>query len=256
MDFQKICKKYFNRYINSADFLSELKELNISKLSEAEQTSFSALIISIESIQKETTDEADELVKTEYQKIQESIDQVDNVIKKAKKAPQELRDHLKELKDSLKKPRDNFERWSKISDAISQNKYYQDSFAALTDEQLLDLIAQDIKAPRPIPLDNKKFDALIEAGIKTDARESLWRLALNYREQPFNIQEIADYYLEKDDLWYLTELISAVGEKTDLPYILDKIKTPEEIKYFLESRPIICPPFTPEQMETLEKRLK
>ena len=66
MDFQKICKKYFNRYINSADFLSELKELNISKLSEAEQTSFSALIISIESIQKETTDEADELVKTEY----------------------------------------------------------------------------------------------------------------------------------------------------------------------------------------------
>ena len=256
MDFQKICKKYFNRYINSADFLSELKELNISKLSEAEQTSFSALIISIESIQKETTDEADELVKTEYQKIQESIDQVDNVIKNAKKAPQELRDHLKELKDSLKKPRDNFERWSKISDAISQNKYYQDSFAALTNEQLLELIAQDIKAPRPITLDNKKFDALIVAGIKTDARESLWRLALNYREEDFSIRKIVDYFFDKNDLWYLTELISAVGEKTDLPYILDKIKTPEEIKYFLESRPIICPPFTPEQMETLEKRLK
>lgn len=256
MDFQKICKKYFNRYINTADFLSELKELDISKLSEAEQTSFSALIISIESIQNETSDEADELVKTEYQKIQESIDQVDNIIKKANKAPQELRDHLKELQEGIKKPRDNFERWSKVSDAISQNKYYQDSFAALTDELLLELIAQDIKAPRPIPLDKEKFDALIEAGIKTDARESLWRLALNYREEDFDIRKIVDHFFDKNDLWYLTELISAVGEKTDIPYILDRIKKPEEIKYFLESRPIICPPITPEQMEALEKKLK
>ena len=61
MEFQKICKNYFNRYINSAQLLSGLKELDITKLSEAEQTSLSALIISIESIQNETTDDADGL---------------------------------------------------------------------------------------------------------------------------------------------------------------------------------------------------
>ena len=84
MEFQKICKNYFNRYINAAQLLSGLKELDITKLSEAEQTSLSALIISIESIQNKTTDDADELVKAELVKIQESIDQAENIIKKAK----------------------------------------------------------------------------------------------------------------------------------------------------------------------------
>jgi hypothetical protein len=239
MEFQKICKKYFNRYINTAELLSALKELDITKLSEAEQTSFSALIISIESIQRETTDEPDELVKTELIKLQESIDQVENIVKKSKKVPQELRDHLKELKAGIKRPRDNFERWSKVSDAISQNKYFQDTFDALSDIEFLELIAEDIKAPRPAQIDSDKFNALVQAGKDADKREWLWRLALNYHEQDFNHQQIADYYIAQKDLWYLTELISAVGDKLNIQAILDQLDTENAIKYFLESRPII-----------------
>lgn len=256
MEFQKICKNYFNRYINAAQLLSGLKELDITKLSEAEQTSLSALIISIESIQNETTDDADELVKAELVKIQESIDQAENIIKKAKKVPQELRDYLKEHKEGIKRPRDNFERWSKICDTISQNKYFQDSFAALTDKDLLELIAQDIKAPRPIPIDADRFNALVQVGIETDARESLWRLALNYSEQDYNHQQIADFYIAQKDLWYLTELISAIGDKLDIPAILDQINTKDDIKFFLDSRPVIDQYVTKEQFEALEKKLK
>lgn len=256
MEFQKICQKYFNRYIYSAELLEELKAIDIKPLSEDNRVSFDALIVSIESILKETTDEPDELVNNELKSLKASIEQVDNIIKKSLKVPEELKNHLKELKAGAKKPRDNFDRWSQICDAITQNKYYQNSFAALTDKDLLELIAQDIKAPRPITLDEDKFKALIKVGKETDSRESLWRLALNYREQPFNIQEIADYYLEKDDLWYLTELISAVGGNLDISAILDQIKTEKAIKYILESRPIITPFVTDEQLKALEAKIK
>ena len=121
---------------------------------------------------------------------------------------------------------------------------------------MLDLIAQDIKAPRPITLDEDKFKALIKAGKENDSRESLWRLALNYREQPFNIQDIADYYIEKEDLWYLTELISAVGGNLDIQAILDQIKTEKDIKYILESKPIIGQFVTDEQFKALEAKIK
>jgi len=255
MEFQKICKEYLNRYINSAELLNRLKELNLSGLSEANMTSLNALVISIESIVNETSDETDELVKTEIRKNKENISTIETIVKKNKEVPQDLLDYLARQKEELEKPRDNFERWGMICDAITQNKYYQESFAALTDADLLSLIAQDIKAPRPIQIDAEKFNRLVDAGIAGDQRESLWRLALNYAEQDFDFQRIVDFYFEKNDLWYLTELISAIGEKLNIQNILDRLEELEAIKHFIESRTVLNNYVTPEQFEALEKKL-
>lgn len=256
MEFQKICQKYFNRYINSSELQAALKELDLSKLSDDEQVSFNALVISIDSIINETDNKPDELVESELKSIEEQIRRFEDIIEKNKeKVPDEFKQHVAYLKEASKKPRDNFERWSQISDAIKQNKYYQGSLDSLSDSDLLKLIAQDIKAPRPIPISEEKYNQLVEAGKKEDARESLWRLALNYYEQDYNVETIADFYFEKKDFYYLSELISAVGEKLDIPKILERLTDPEGIKYFVENSGATSQFISQEQTDELKKRL-
>ena len=195
MQFQTICQKYFNRYINSDALQSELKEIDLSKLSEAEQVSFNALVISIDAIIDETNEDKDELIENELKSLNEQIAYLEKVINNSPKVPDELRNHLEDMKKNREIHRDNFERWSRIPGAIKENKFYQDSLASLSDDELLELIAKDIKAPRPVQISEEKFNQLIDAGIKSDSRESLWRLALNYRDQNYSAQRIADYLL-------------------------------------------------------------
>lgn len=255
MEFLKLTQKYLNRYINANDFHTALAKLDSKQLSSDQLVSFSALVTSVEEIIKETTDAPDELIKKELKQSQDTIDYLEKIIQKNTNIPPELKDELERMRKNQKQPRDNFDRWTRISDAIKENKFYKGSLEDLSDSQLLELIAEDISAPRPIVIDAKKFDQLVQIGIKEKARESLWRLALNYHHSGFNLQQIADCYIEKEDTYYLTELISAVGDTLDNDKIISQLASPQMIKDFLEAKPILTPYITPEQFAKLEEKL-
>ena len=150
-------------------------------------------------------------------------------------------------------PRDNTERWTKVSNAIKESNYYQKTLDALTDLELLELISEDIRAQYPIEISEEKYNALVGAGIEQDKREWLWRLAFNYSDKPYDANKIADYFLNKSDCFYLTELIYIVGNKLNIGAILNKVKEkdPEFIKKFIEAKPVIEKYITNEQLSSL-----
>jgi hypothetical protein len=254
MEMQKICQKYLNRYINAYELQDALATLGTESLNDSSKVSLSALKTSIAEIILETNDDEDELVKKEREQQQSTIDYLDRVIKKNKDIPQDLKDELERMRSNSKKHRDNYERWSEISNAITENKFYKHTLEYLSDSQLLSLIAEDISAPRPIPIDAKTFDRLVEVGAEEKARESLWRLALNYHYSGFNIQQIADIFIEKEDTYYLTELISAVGDVLNNDAIIDRLTDPQMIKDFIAAKPILTPYITEEQFKKLESK--
>jgi hypothetical protein len=162
------------------------------------------------------------------------------------------------MRKDAKRPRDNFDRWTRICDAIKENKLYQKRFDEMTDEQLLELIAEDMRAPRPVPIDADQFNRLVEVGIKNDRREWLWRLAFNYFDKGFDYNQIADYYIKCLDSYYLAELISAIGYALDIDPIIDQIseQISDEgfIQDFIMSRPILTPYVTEEHFRILQDK--
>lgn len=257
MEFLKLCQKYFNRYLNAEDFLKNLKALD-KDLNKNEKASFDALTTSVEEIIRETNDDSDELIEQELKQLEASIKQIDDILKKSKKVPPELKDELARMRKDAKRPRDNFDRWTRICDAIKENKLYQKRFDEMTDEQLLELIAEDMRAPRPVPIDADQFNRLVEVGIKNDRREWLWRLAFNYFDKGFDYNQIADYYIKCLDSYYLAELISAIGYALDIDPIIDQIseQISDEgfIQDFIMSRPILTPYVTEEHFRILQDK--
>ena len=256
MEYLKICQQYFNRYINVFELQEALKSLDLKALSEDDQVSFSALIISIEEILKETNEDQDELVKEELKHLEASIAQLEKL--QNDKMPKELVQHLEKLRESRTAKRDNFERWTKISDAIKENVLFRKTLDSLSNLELLELISEDMSAARPIPIEEDKFKELIKTGIENDKREWLWRLAFNYDKKSYNAQAIADYYLDKNDCYYITELISIIGDHLDIEDILKKVeqKDKEFIQEFIDSKRVIDSYVSDEQLAKLEEKLK
>ena len=254
MEFLKICQQYFNRYINSEELLATLKALNM-ELGKNDKVSFDALTTSIEEIIRETNDEKDELINKELEQLKSSIEQIEKIVEKNKeKTPKELKDELARMRKNLKKPRDNFDRWTRICDAIKENKLYGKQLDDLSDEGLLELIAEDMRAPRPIPIDSDTFDKLVQVGISKDQREWLWRLAFNYFDKGFDYNRIADYYIKCEDSYYLAELISAIGRALDIDPIIEQIQDKAFIEDFISRRPILTPYVTEEHFRILEEK--
>ena len=67
------------------------------------------------------------------------------------------------------------------------------------------------------------FDELTNVAIKEDAREKLFRLAFNYEGLKKDFSKIEDYFIEKRDAYFLTELYSAVPDDIDIDNLLRKV---------------------------------
>ena len=92
--------------------------------------------------------------------------------------------------------------------------------------------------------------------LEKDKREWLWRLAFNYERQDINFDGIIDYFISQKDGYYLTELISAIGESLDIDKIIDKINDKELINYLKEEKSIISKHVSEAQFNRLISKLE
>lgn len=95
----------------------------------------------------------------------------------------------------------------------------------------MEFIAQYISVPIPPQIDQEKFDKIVKVGIENDEREWLWRLAFNYNEKNKDFSLIEDYFIEKRDDYYLTELISAVRDDLNMKKLKKKVIATKDKKF-------------------------
>lgn len=226
MDLVSLMYKYINRFINSDELLESLEELDLNNFTDEEKVSIKKLIDDIKSIKDKIPNEVDEIEKNRIEINEKYVNGIDKILQnntlenKLKEKFLKIREGLLEDK---KKVKDGGKLYESLFTLLADNdliNYYCD---LLNDYELLEFIAQYISVPMPPQISQEKFNDLVKVGIENDEREWLWRLAFNYNEKNKDFSLIEDYFIEKRDDYYLTELISAVREDLNMKKLKKKV---------------------------------
>ena len=244
-DFLNACYKFMNRFITAEELIEKLKNINNNELKE--------LINQIEKIINNTPNDEDEYIKKEKETIKKLIKRLET-IPKDENNEDFLKKQLESLKKDYKRNRDSKERWFKITEYINENEIFNKFFDELSDYELLEFIAQYIKVQFPPQLNQKEFENLVKAGIENDEREWLWRLTLNYENKNINFDSITNYFIKIKDGYYLSELISAVGENLNIDDIIDKINDNELIEDLIKRKNVISSYVSDNQFNKLKEK--
>ena len=233
MDLVSLMYKYINRFINSDELLESLEELDLNNFTDEEKASIKKLIDDIKSIKDKIPNEVDEIEKNRIEINEKYVNGIDKILQnntlenKLKEKFLKIREGLLEDK---KKVKDGGKLYESLFTLLADNdliNYYCD---LLNDYELLEFIAQYISVPMPPQISQEKFDKIVKVGIENDEREWLWRLAFNYNEKNKDFSLIEDYFIEKRDDYYLTELISAVREDLNMKKLKKKQKKNKKAK--------------------------
>lgn len=234
MDLVSLMYKYINRFINSDELLESLEELDLNNFTDEEKVSIKKLIDDIKSIKDKIPNEVDEIEKNRLEINEKYVNGIDKILQnntlenKLKEKFLKIREGLLEDK---KKVKDGGKLYESLFTLLADNdliNYYCD---LLNDYELLEFIAQYISVPMPPQIDQEKFNDLVKVGIENDEREWLWRLAFNYNEKNKDFSLIEDYFIEKRDDYYLTELISAVREDLNMKKLKKKVIATKDKKF-------------------------
>ena len=234
MDLVSLMYKYINRFINSDELLESLEELDLNNFTDEEKASIKKLIDDIKSIKDKIPNEVDEIEKNRIEINEKYVNGIDKILQnntlenKLKEKFLKIREGLLEDK---KKVKDGGKLYESLFTLLADNdliNYYCD---LLNDYELLEFIAQYISVPMPPQIDQEKFNDLGKVGIENDEREWLWRLAFNYNEKNKDFSLIEDYFIEKRDDYYLTELISAVREDLNMKKLKKKVIATKDKKF-------------------------
>ena len=234
MDLVSLMYKYINRFINSDELLESLEELDLNNFTDEEKVSIKKLIDDIKSIKDKIPNEVDEIEKNRLEINEKYVNGIDKVLQnntlenKLKEKFLKIREGLLEDK---KKVKDGGKLYESLFTLLADNdliNYYCD---LLNDYELLEFIAQYISVPIPPQIDQEKFNDLVKVGIENDERELLWRLAFNYNEKNKDFSLIEDYFIEKRDDYYLTELISAVRDDLNMKKLKKKVIATKDKKF-------------------------
>lgn len=236
MDLVSLIYKYINRFINSDELLESLEELDLNNFTDEEKASIKKLIDDIKSIKDKIPNEVDEIEKNRLEINEKYVNGIDKILQnntlenKLKEKFLKIREGLLEDK---KKVKDGGKLYESLFTLLADNdliNYYCD---LLNDYELLEFIAQYISVPMPPQISQEKFDKIVKVGIENDEREWLWRLAFNYNEKNKDFSLIEDYFIEKRDDYYLTELISAVPEDLNMKKLMKKVMATKD-KIFID----------------------
>ena len=234
MDLVSLMYKYINRFINSDELLESLEELDLNNFTDEEKVSIKKLIDDIKSIKDKIPNEVDEIEKNRLEINEKYVNGIDKILQnntlenKLKEKFLKIREGLLEDK---KKVKDGGKLYESLFTLLADNdliNYYCD---LLNDYELLEFIAQYISVPIPPQIDQEKFNDLVKVGIENDEREWLWRLAFNYNEKNKDFSLIEDYFIEKRDDYYLTELISAVRDDLNMKKLKKKVIATKDKKF-------------------------
>lgn len=234
MNLVTLMYKYINRFINSDELLEYLEELDLNNFSKEEKISINKLIDDIKIIKDKTANEIDEIEKNRLETIERIVSNI-NIILESDNLEKDLREKIEHRKEYLledkKKVKDGGKLYESIYILLADNKLINHYWESINDYELLEFIAQYISVPMPPQIDQEKFNDLVKVGIKNNEREWLWRLAFNYNRKNKDFSLIEDYFIEKKDSYYLTELISAVREDLDMKKLKEKVLATNDKKF-------------------------
>lgn len=234
MNLVTLMYKYINRFINSDELLESLEELDLNNFFKEEKISINKLIDDIKIIKDKTANEIDEIEKNRLETIERIISNI-NIILESDNLEKDLREKIEHRKEYLledkKKVKDGGKLYESIYILLADNKLINHYWESINDYELLEFIAQYISVPIPPQIDQEKFNDLVKVGIKNNEREWLWRLAFNYNRKNKDFSLIEDFFIEKKDSYYLTELISAVREDLDMKKLKEKVLATKDKKF-------------------------
>lgn len=234
MNLVTLMYKYINRFINSDELLESLEELDLNNFSKEEKISINKLIDDIKTIKDKTANEIDEIEKNRLETIERIVSDI-NIILDSDNLEKDLREKIEHRKEYLledkKKVKDGGKLYESIYILLADDKLINHYWESINDYELLEFIAQYISVPMPPQIDQEKFNDLVKVGIKNNEREWLWRLAFNYNRKNKDFSLIEDYFIEKKDSYYLTELISAVREDLDMKKLKEKVLATNDKKF-------------------------
>lgn len=234
MNLVTLMYKYISRFINSDELLESLEELDLKIFSKEEKISINKLIDDIKIIKDKTANEIDEIEKNRLETIERIVSNI-NIILESDNLEKDLREKIEHRKEYLledkKKVKDGGKLYESIYILLADNKLINHYWDLMNDYELLEFIAQYISVPIPPQIDQEKFNDLVKVGIKNNEREWLWRLAFNYNRKNKDFSLIEDYFIEKKDSYYLTELISAVREDLDMKKLKEKVLATKDKKF-------------------------
>ena len=234
MNLVTLMYKYISRFINSDELLESLEELDLNNFSKEEKISINKLIDDIKIIKDKTANEIDEIEKNRLETIERIVSNI-NIILESDNLEKDLREKIEHRKEYLledkKKVKDGGKLYESIYILLADNKLINHYWDLMNDYELLEFIAQYISVPIPPQIDQEKFNDLVKVGIKNNEREWLWRLAFNYNRKNKDFSLIEDYFIEKKDSYYLTELISAVREDLDMKKLKEKVLATKDKKF-------------------------
>lgn len=227
MDLVDLMYRYINKLINIDTLLKELTKLDLAKYNKTEQKEIAKLIIELKKVKETIPNELDKVEQNRLSNINNILESLNNA-KASKNLDDKSKEFLEKQCNQLLKDkeviRDGGKLYTSVFELMTHNSIVNKYASKMDDLELLNFITRYISVPLPPEIDQEGFNDLVEAGIKEDKRESLWRLAFNYNHKNKDFTIIEDYFISKRDDYYLTELISAVKEDLNMNELLNKIK--------------------------------
>ncbi len=258
MDLANIMYRYINRFSNSEELIASLENIDKTKYSKEEIKEIDKLLKDVKEIVSSVPNETDEIETKRIEKIGSVLEAFKRTLEKGNLNAEDteiVQKHYNSMLKDKEKVRDGGERYEKLFMLLTRHALVGKECMQMEDLELLEFITQYISAPLPPDITQEDFNDLVDAGIKEDKREALWRLAMNYNRKGKDFSKIVDYFIEKRDNYYLAELICGVEEDLDLDAIIDKALQTQDIEFIrkMANTEYLQPIFTEEQKDKVKR---